>query len=288
MSAPGETETRLRLFRAGFSPLPIMGKAPQLKGWQEKLDSNVEEITLWGKLFAYAANTGILTARTPAFDIDIRDERWQERMDDVGRAVKSARQKIGQGDDAQRTEAKNTKTFIFNPEPDQFPDPISILPRQWLYGRHYIRGAVSMTIGAPGRAKSTNAMTEIIGMTVGRNLLTGEELPCGPLRAAYLNGEENQDELDRRAAAICQRYEITAADCGNRLWMVATRDNPIKVAVRGPKGDAEVATAVVNGLTSWCNDRKIDVLTIDPLISFHRILTYASGLTPCSRPIPTP
>jgi hypothetical protein len=68
------TELRLRLFQAGFSPIPLMGKAPCLTGWQQKFETNAAEINLWGKTFAYAANTGILTARTPAFDIDIRDE----------------------------------------------------------------------------------------------------------------------------------------------------------------------------------------------------------------------
>jgi hypothetical protein len=62
-----------------------MGKAPQLKGWQDKLDSNADEITLWGKLFQYATNTGVLTARTPAFDIDIRDAAAAKAIEDLVR-----------------------------------------------------------------------------------------------------------------------------------------------------------------------------------------------------------
>lgn len=67
------TQLRLRLRQAGYSPVPLMGKAPQLKMWQEKIHSNDEEIRLWAKLFEYCENTGILTAYTPAFDIDIAD-----------------------------------------------------------------------------------------------------------------------------------------------------------------------------------------------------------------------
>jgi Bifunctional DNA primase/polymerase, N-terminal/D5 N terminal like len=86
------TERRLRLRDAGFSPVPIQGKAPPLKGWQDKLDSDPEEIALWGKLYRYAQSTGILTARTPAFDIDIHDQEAagavealvRRRLDHVG------------------------------------------------------------------------------------------------------------------------------------------------------------------------------------------------------------
>jgi hypothetical protein len=43
--------------------------------------------------------------------------------------------------------------FTFDLAPYAFPDPASIPRREWLFGRHYIRGAVSATIGAPGRLK---------------------------------------------------------------------------------------------------------------------------------------
>jgi hypothetical protein len=73
---PGPTEAtqqRLSLRGAGYSPLPIQGKAPPLKGWQDKLESNADEIELWGKTYAYAQSTGILTSLTPALDIDLRN-----------------------------------------------------------------------------------------------------------------------------------------------------------------------------------------------------------------------
>src|SRR5258706_14728553 len=66
--------------------------------------------------------------------------------------------------------------------PYQFPDPAKIPPRQWLYGRHYIRGMVSGTLGQPGRLKSTTSLTELIGMSVGLDLLNGKKpLESGPL-----------------------------------------------------------------------------------------------------------
>jgi hypothetical protein len=171
----------------------------------------------------------------------------------------------------------SSKPFTFDPKPYAFPDPASIPPRQWLYGRHYLRGIVSASLGAPGRLKSTTSLTEIIGMAAGRDLLTGEPLECGRLRVAYLNGEENQDELDRRVAAICQHYGVKSEDCGDRLFVVSTRDNPVRFAIPGQKGAAVVAKDVVDAMLAWCEARNIDVLTVDPLISFHAVRENDSG-----------
>jgi hypothetical protein len=86
------TERRLRLREAGFSPVPVQGKAPPLKSWQDKLDSDAEEITLWGKIYYYAQSTGILTARTPALDIDICN---QEAADAVEALVRKRLDFVG-------------------------------------------------------------------------------------------------------------------------------------------------------------------------------------------------
>jgi hypothetical protein len=127
------------------------------------------------------------------------------------------------------------------------------------------------------RVKSTTALTEIVGMAVGRDLMTGEALASGPLRGAYFNGEEVQDELDRRVAAICQHFELKPQDCGGRLFVRSTRDKPIRVAIRGPRGDAIVQDTVVRALTDWCDQYKIDVASFDPLISFHAVRESDNG-----------
>jgi hypothetical protein len=167
------------------------------------------------------------------------------------------------------------KIFDFAPYP--FPDLAGIPRREWLYGRHYIRGAVSATIGAPGRAKSTNALQEIFGMSIGRDLVTGNPLLSGPLYVAYLNGEEAQEELDRRVGALRQRFQIDAEDCGGRLFVESTRDKPFKVAVPGSRGNAVADKNVVDALKAWCDRRQIDVLAIDPLISFHSVRESDNG-----------
>src|SRR5262249_55347890 len=122
----------------------------------------------------------------------------------------------GDGERAQGERATNSDAGVGTAAPGPeiqcepwWRDPATIPPREFLYSRHYIRKNISASIGAGGRLKTSSALFEAVEMAVGRNLTTGEPNPSGPLRALFLSGEEPQDELDRRVAAICQRYEIT-------------------------------------------------------------------------------
>jgi AAA domain len=152
------------------------------------------------------------------------------------------------------------------------PAAASIPRRQWLYGSYYLRGAVGASLGAPGRLKSTTVLAEAISMVVRRDFIHGQGVEeFGDLRVAYFNGEENQDELDRRFAAICQHYGITEEMYAGRIWVVSTRDQPIRLAKPGPRGSGVIDEDVVNGLAGWCDANRIDVLIVDPLVSFHRV-----------------
>jgi hypothetical protein len=64
---------RLTLLANGYCPLPINGKRPMIGGWQKLTDATADQIRLWATTRSAETNTGILTARTPALDLDIRD-----------------------------------------------------------------------------------------------------------------------------------------------------------------------------------------------------------------------
>ena len=149
-------------------------------------------------------------------------------------------------------------------------DPATIPPRRFLYGRHYIRGAIGATIAAGGRGKTTLSVYEAVTMAAGRDLMTGQPLPGGALRVWLLNGEEDQDEMDRRVAALCQRYGITEADLGGRLFVQSVRDHPIRVAVM-KGGSPAVDEAVIGYMVKFIKDNRIDVFMADPLVSFHSV-----------------
>ena len=62
-------ETRRAIYRNGFEPLQLIGKAPMLPGWQSVAINEVV-IDDWANT---GPNTGIRTARAPAIDVDILD-----------------------------------------------------------------------------------------------------------------------------------------------------------------------------------------------------------------------
>jgi hypothetical protein len=68
---PPPTEVRRQLRRRGYDPIPVNGKAPTAKGWQQKRDVNDAEIDLWQRIWPDATNTGVLCRLTPVLDIDI-------------------------------------------------------------------------------------------------------------------------------------------------------------------------------------------------------------------------
>jgi hypothetical protein len=149
-------------------------------------------------------------------------------------------------------------------------DPADIPPRPFLFGKHFQRKTVSATIAAGGRAKTTLAGIEAVGMAVGRDLLTGDLLPDGPLRVCHINAEEPQDELNRRVAAVCMHYGVTEAHLGGRLIAVSVRANPFRVATLD-RGAPVVNEQAIEWLIDFARSNRIDVMSLDPLVSFHRV-----------------
>src|SRR5262249_13673201 len=79
------TAQRLQLRRNGFHPIPLEGKSPRMKGWEQKFDVSEEEIRRWEKTYPRARNTGVLAKFAPGFDIDITIEAAAKAAEDKAR-----------------------------------------------------------------------------------------------------------------------------------------------------------------------------------------------------------
>jgi hypothetical protein len=66
------TARRKRLLAGGYRPIPANGKAVHLAGWSS-LQATEADIEAWARERPNDTNTGLLTARTPAVDIDVLD-----------------------------------------------------------------------------------------------------------------------------------------------------------------------------------------------------------------------
>jgi hypothetical protein len=146
-------------------------------------------------------------------------------------------------------------------------DFATLAQRQWLYGRHYMRGIASATISPGGGGKTSLELLEAILMATTRPLL-GEQ-PTERLRVWYHNGEDGTAELNRRIAAICIKYGIDPHELESWLFVTSGLEMPIKIAsgTHEAKLDKVVAKLIVSGI----QQDEIDVLTLDPLITLHSL-----------------
>lgn len=152
--------------------------------------------------------------------------------------------------------------------PWRFPDPATLPTRKTLYGGHYARKWVSSTIAPSKVGKSSLALVEALAMASGRPLLGVQ--PAGVFRVWWWNGEDPQDELDRRVAAAIQHYGLTREDLSDRLFVDNGRETPIRLAVQERSG-AKLVEVESNRLIADISENQIDVTIIDPFISAHRV-----------------
>jgi len=79
------TERRLKLARAGFTPVPLHGKIPPLQSWQTLANVTPEQIEMWAKTWPDARNTGALTRTMPTLDLDILNEEAARALEELVR-----------------------------------------------------------------------------------------------------------------------------------------------------------------------------------------------------------
>src|SRR5690349_8347 len=80
------TACRKRLLAAGYSPVPVNGKAPPIPGWPRTQATNAV-IDDWEDKYADATNTGILTETVPAIDIDVLDPTVASELQDIAESM---------------------------------------------------------------------------------------------------------------------------------------------------------------------------------------------------------
>jgi hypothetical protein len=153
-------------------------------------------------------------------------------------------------------------------KPFRWIEPEAIPRRQWLYGRHYIREYVSMTVAPGGVGKSSLSIVEALAMASGKALLGIE--PCERCRVWLWNGEDPQDEIDRRVMAAAIHYGLKPEDFEGWLFTNSGRETEIILATQTRNG-AVVAVPVVEDITATILANKIDVAIIDPFVSSHQV-----------------
>jgi hypothetical protein len=228
----------------------------------------------WSKVAnAYQYSQEGLGSRSPNADFEsLADNLDVELWDTVWEKRQAAKVAVGGGtvvDLAAYREAKEATTAGIKATPYRWIDPSDIAPRDWLYGRHLARKFTSATIAAPGIGKSSLVLVESLALSSGRDLLDAGSR-VRPCKVWYWNGEDPYDELQRRIQAICKHYGIKKEDIEGRFFVDSGRTTPIVIATETRNG-ATIAEPVVEAVKATIRENGIDVFTLDPFVSCHRV-----------------
>lgn len=163
----------------------------------------------------------------------------------------------------------DTAAPLVSATPFVWIDPAAIPRRQWLFGKHYIRGYATGTVAPGGTGKTAMTIVEALSMITGRDLIGGDPNPVG-LTVWLWNLEDPEVEIRRRIAAAVQHHGINPATLDGKLFVNSGRDTPLVIA-RKVKDTIKVLEPIVDALVAEIRAKRIDVLTVDPFVSSHSL-----------------
>ncbi len=174
-------------------------------------------------------------------------------------------------DDYRLSEEKPPAPPIIAATPFVWADALDIPTRPKLYGEHLFRKFVSLLVSPGGLGKSSLITVEAIAMASGRAILVDDRpYKPEPLTVWYWNGEDPQEETQRRVVAAAKHHGLRPADIGNRLYTDTGREQSIMLG-QIARGEITLEESLFEALESEIKTRGIDVFIIDPFVSSHRM-----------------
>lgn len=158
--------------------------------------------------------------------------------------------------------------------PLKWKDPSTLPRRDFLYGPHFIRKYVSVTVAPGGLGKSSLLISEALAMRTGRALLGTK--PTTSLRVWILNLEDDRDELERRVFAACIHHKV-APDELDGFFLDSGREQEVVVAVEHKRDGFKIIRPVVDAMIETIKRNRIDVVIVDPFVSSHGVPENDNG-----------
>ena len=189
--------------------------------------------------------------------------------EEIIRTARSVMQTHERNEGVREKEKEETKEVLkgeLEPVAFALSDFSSIPKRDWIYGRHYIRKFLSVTVAAGGTGKTALTLAEAMAMASGRDLLGVE---TEKKRVWVWNLEDPLEELQRRLAAICIHFGIEPSEYKDHLFVNSGRDSQLVLATQ--EGNQSVLTPAVDVVTQFIQAYNIDVVMVDPFVSSHRL-----------------
>lgn len=142
---------------------------------------------------------------------------------------------------------------------------LEIPRRQWVLGRRYMAGQITVTVAPGGIGKSTLTILEALSVRTGRSLTGMTPHVTGPVW--IYSTEEPRDELLRRVHAAAAHHGITDL---SGVYVSSGRDDPLILA-KNDNGAVVINKAAVQRVIDQCLSLGIVLLVIDPFVRTHLV-----------------
>lgn len=144
-------------------------------------------------------------------------------------------------------------------------------PRPWAYGDFLMHGAVTGIAAPPGTCKTTFAVQ--LGICFGLGLALGPwgPRPGGGGRAWLFNGEEPQEELDRRFLAACKEMSADEAEASERFAYSSGLTHGLTLLIQDRRTGTFTRSPHLQTIKRHIINGGFRLFIIDPLIEFHQV-----------------
>ncbi len=187
---------------------------------------------------------------------ETQPQRWQERYDDIPRAVSTAEEF------APKDEAKPLGEWDAGDDTGLPP------PRGWLLGNIFARKFMSSLLGAGGVGKSALRYAQLLSLATGRSLV-GDHV-FQRCRVLIVSLEDDADELRRRILAASLYHGIDRGELKDWLFLSAPGAAGGKL-MNVDKSGRLVRGALADKLEAVVAARNIDIVSLDPFVKAHSV-----------------
>lgn len=160
------------------------------------------------------------------------------------------------------------------PTPYTMFDGANLKPREWIYGKHYLRSFCSALASAGGNGKTSLQIVEALCICTGRPLL-GETVHKRT-RVYLVNLEDPIDEMQRRILAAMKYYDIKREEVEGWLFLDAGRDFNMKFTAL-VRGEVVINEALIQHMQAKIIEHDIGLTFIDPWVGANDINENDNG-----------
>jgi len=149
-------------------------------------------------------------------------------------------------------------------------------PRNWLLGKRYLLGFVTLTVAPGGTGKSLLTILEGASIASGKRL-THDEVKL-PGAVWMLSIEDPFEELDLRITAMAKHYSLTREDMEKFYYSSAyDSDEQVSLVSYDDRNRPVINKALLSSIVNQIKQREVKLFIVDPFVECHQVNENDNG-----------